>query len=167
MKIHGKPPKPLRDRFPKQKISAETTTLQQVGSHDPTVFDIHPDSKLESQSGPPKHGGPQTDIGSQSEDKQTSETISHEEIIHETMVHKVQKSTNVIEPHGATMAEGEIFCLEAMFPEPVVEDPIVFKAISTPNMLYYHQAIQQPDQDKFLESREQEVNSQMKNKTSL
>jgi hypothetical protein len=61
--------------------------------------------------------------------------------------------------------EGEIFCLEAMFPiREVVEHPLtVFKATSDPDTMYLHQAMKEPDSKEFVAAMEKEVKDQSEN----
>ncbi len=61
--------------------------------------------------------------------------------------------------------EGEIFCLEAMFPiREVVEHPLtVFKATSDPDTMYLHQAMKEPDRKEFVAAMNKEVKDQSEN----
>ncbi len=45
--------------------------------------------------------------------------------------------------------EGEIFCLEAIFPhwEEDIHPLIAFKATANPDTLYMHEAMREPDKD--------------------
>ena len=64
---------------------------------------------------------------------------------------------------------GEIFCLEALYPESSLEamemdrDPfLAYKATADPDTLYHHQAMKAPDRDKFLLAMQKEIDDQMK-----
>jgi hypothetical protein len=61
---------------------------------------------------------------------------------------------------------GEILCLSAMYPyEDLNPNPLVALAASTdPDTMYYHQAMKEPDKDKFLKAMLEEVEGQLKNK---
>ena len=55
---------------------------------------------------------------------------------------------------------GELFSLSAMFPdyEEFHQDPIqVFKAISDPDTMYYHQAMKQKNKEEFIKAMEREM----------
>jgi hypothetical protein len=61
---------------------------------------------------------------------------------------------------------GEIFCLQAMFPDDRLDhdDPLLaYKAVSDPDTLYYHQAIKEHDREKFEEGMSKEINDQFEN----
>jgi hypothetical protein len=61
---------------------------------------------------------------------------------------------------------GEIFCLQAMFPDDRYDhdDPLLaYKAVSDPDTLYYHQAIKEHDREKFEEGMSKEINDQFEN----
>jgi hypothetical protein len=62
--------------------------------------------------------------------------------------------------------EGEIFCLEAMFPSrEEIENPLVaYKATSDPDTMYLHEAMKEPDADNFVKAMLKEVMDQMGNK---
>lgn len=59
---------------------------------------------------------------------------------------------------------GEIFSLQAMYPHHNDETyPILaYKAVSDPDTMYLHQAMREPDRDRFMEAMEQEVKLQMR-----
>jgi hypothetical protein len=61
--------------------------------------------------------------------------------------------------------EGEIFCLEAMFPaREEIDNPLVaFKATSDPDTMYLHEAMKEPDGGEFVKAMEKEVRDQMEN----
>jgi hypothetical protein len=62
--------------------------------------------------------------------------------------------------------EGELFCLEALFPENHMtdSDPLhVFKASTDPDTMYLHQAMKEPDREQFKEAMVKEVKDQMDN----
>jgi hypothetical protein len=61
--------------------------------------------------------------------------------------------------------EGEIFCLEAMFPSrEEIEHPLMaFKATSDPDTMYLHEAMKEPDSGEFARAMEKEVRDQMEN----
>ena len=62
---------------------------------------------------------------------------------------------------------GEIFCLQAMFPNYAGQpegDPLqVFKATSDPDTMYMHQAMKQPDSKEFLKAMQKEWDDQLQN----
>jgi hypothetical protein len=63
--------------------------------------------------------------------------------------------------------EGEIFCLEAMFPDREDEDlnPLLaYKASADPDTMYMHEAMKAPDRKEFIAAMEKEVADQSKNK---
>jgi hypothetical protein len=74
----------------------------------------------------------------------------------------------LVEIKGVTRhdVEGEIFCLEAMFPSrEEIENPLVaYKATSDPNMMYLHEAMKEPDADNFVNAMLKEVMDQLGNK---
>jgi hypothetical protein len=62
--------------------------------------------------------------------------------------------------------EGEIFCLRAMYPQTELkEDPLMaYKASADPDTMYMHQAVKEPDKDKFIdEAMQKEVRDQSEN----
>ncbi len=59
--------------------------------------------------------------------------------------------------HASTDYEGELFCLKALFP-----DALVYAASKDPDTMYLHQAIKEPDKDKFLATMVEEVDAQLK-----
>ena len=61
---------------------------------------------------------------------------------------------------------GELFSFSAMFPdfEEFHEDPLqVFKAISDPDTMCYHQAMKQKDKKEFVKAMEREMNENLEN----
>jgi len=60
---------------------------------------------------------------------------------------------------------GEIMCLSAMYPdEGITEDPLLALAASSdPDIMYYHQAMREPDKKQFIKAMVQEVEGQIKN----
>ena len=63
---------------------------------------------------------------------------------------------------------GEIFCSEALVKEAQASqylnsNPIAMKASSDPDTMYMHQAIKEPDRDKFIMAMEKEMEDQIKN----
>jgi hypothetical protein len=68
--------------------------------------------------------------------------------------------------NNGSVIEGEIFCLEALFPDGKTgnEDPLyAFKATSDPDTMYLHKAMQEPDKEQFKEAMVKEVRDQMDN----
>ena len=67
---------------------------------------------------------------------------------------------------GSEAIPGEIFCLQAMFPEDTslqMEDPIkAFAATSNPDVLYFHEAMKAPDKAEFLNAMNDEVEAHLK-----
>ncbi len=61
--------------------------------------------------------------------------------------------------------EGEIFCLEAMFPSrEEIEHPLMaYKATSDPDTMYLHEAMKEPDKDEFIRAMDKEVKDQIDN----
>ena len=63
--------------------------------------------------------------------------------------------------------DGEIFCLQSIFPDHAVyeqQDSILtFKAIANPDMLYYHEAMNQPDKKHFIQAMEKELEENFEN----
>jgi hypothetical protein len=62
--------------------------------------------------------------------------------------------------------EGEVFCLEALFPDAQVEevDPLyAYKATADPDTMYMHEAMKEPDREEFRATMVKEVSDQMKN----
>jgi hypothetical protein len=71
-----------------------------------------------------------------------------------------------IEGWTSTDVTGEIFGYQAMFPDDQLDhnDPLlVYKAVSDSNTLYYHQAMKEPDRDKFQEGMHKEISDQFEN----
>jgi hypothetical protein len=67
---------------------------------------------------------------------------------------------------GQGDAEGELFCLEALFPEAQVDDTdplLAFKATTDPDTMYMHEAMREPDREQFREAMVKEVADQMSN----
>ena len=61
--------------------------------------------------------------------------------------------------------EGEIFCIEAMFPHKEDENHplLAFKATSDPDTMYLHEAMKEPDKKEFLTAMQKEVTDQAEN----
>jgi flagellar biosynthesis regulator FlbT len=62
--------------------------------------------------------------------------------------------------------EGEVFCLEALFPEAQVDDTdplLAFKATTHPDTMYMHEAMREPDREEFRAAMVKEVTDQMEN----
>ena len=64
--------------------------------------------------------------------------------------------------------EGEIFCMEALFPNGIETqtdlDPLfAYKATADPDTMYMHQAMKEPDRDEFINAMQKEVTDQMEN----
>jgi hypothetical protein len=61
--------------------------------------------------------------------------------------------------------EGEIFCLEAMYPSREdIEHPLMaFKATSDPDTMYLHKAMGEPGKNEFIRAMDKEVSDQMEN----
>ena len=62
--------------------------------------------------------------------------------------------------------EGEIYCIETLFAhdicDPLFDEPLMaFKALSDPDTLYHHEAIQQTDQKQFELAMEKEIQTQI------
>ena len=67
---------------------------------------------------------------------------------------------------GRSDVEGEVFCLEALFPNYQVEeaDPLLaFKATTDPDTMYMHEAMREPDSEEFRAAMAKEVSDQMDN----
>jgi hypothetical protein len=62
----------------------------------------------------------------------------------------------------AKEGEGEIFCLEAMYPfrEDNEHPLIAFKATSDPDTMYLHEAMKEPDKKEFIDAMHKEVKDQ-------
>ena len=66
---------------------------------------------------------------------------------------------------ASTTIEGEIFCLEAMFPtrKDLDQDPLyAFKASAEQDTMYLHQAMEETDKKEFIEAMQKEVSDQMR-----
>ena len=64
----------------------------------------------------------------------------------------------------STTIEGEIFCLEAMFPtrQDMDQDPLyAFKASADNDTMYLHQAMKEPVKKEFIKAMQKEVSDQM------
>ena len=62
--------------------------------------------------------------------------------------------------------EGEIFCLQALYPEresPEEDAFYAYKATADPDTMYMHQAMKEPDRDKFVQAMEKEWKDQYNN----
>ena len=76
------------------------------------------------------------------------------------MVAKIEQATR----HDV---QGEIFSYQAMFPTDTTDLPTeqpslqAFKAMADPDSMYLHQAMKQPDADKFLDAMDKEVKQQV------
>jgi len=53
--------------------------------------------------------------------------------------------------------EGELFCLKALFP-----DALAYVASKDPDTMYLHQAMKEPNKDKFLAAMVEEMDAQLK-----
>ena len=84
---------------------------------------------------------------------------------------KKQPVQRLIEAMTAELTEqeipGEIFSFQAMFPhddgydDNVHGDIMAFKAKADPDTLYLHEALREPDKQKFIEAMEKEIDSQV------
>ena len=63
--------------------------------------------------------------------------------------------------------EGELFCLEALFPADSQVDAIAFAASKDPDTMYLHQAMKEPDWDHFIKAMVEELEAQLKEKNFL
>ncbi len=59
--------------------------------------------------------------------------------------------------HASPDCEGELFCLEALFP-----DALAYAASKDPDTMYLHQAMKEPDKDKFIAAMVEEMDAQLK-----
>ena len=61
--------------------------------------------------------------------------------------------------------EGEIFCLQAMFPDEqeTPERILAMKATADPDTMYLHEAMREPDWSEFLKAMQKEIDDQMQN----
>ena len=60
--------------------------------------------------------------------------------------------------------QGELFCLEALYPSaPPLDEIYAYKAAADPDTMYHHQAMKEPDADKFKDAMQKEVDDQMSN----
>ena len=59
--------------------------------------------------------------------------------------------------HASPDCEGELFCLEALFP-----DALAYAALRDPDTMYLHQAMKEPDKYKFLAAMVEEMDAQLK-----
>jgi len=58
--------------------------------------------------------------------------------------------------------ERELFCIEVLFP-----DAVAFAATKDPDTMYLHQAMKDPDKDKFIAAMVEEMDNQLKGKNFL
>jgi len=61
--------------------------------------------------------------------------------------------------HASLDCEGELFCIKALFP-----DAIAFAASKDPDTMYMHQAMKEPNKDKFIAAMVEEMDTQLKGK---
>ena len=96
---------------------------------------------------------------------ETSRNEVQEPDLMEVMITEISRSTS-------KGIEGEILCLEAMFPQHdqqyhesrVERDPLyAYKATADPDTMYLHEAMQEPDWKQFQAAMTKEVNDQMAN----
>jgi len=59
--------------------------------------------------------------------------------------------------HATPDCKGELFCIEALFP-----DAVAFAASKDPDTMYLHQAMKEPDKDKFIAAMVEEMDAQLK-----
>ncbi len=59
--------------------------------------------------------------------------------------------------HASPDCEGELFCLEALFP-----DALAYAASNDPDTMYLHQAMKEPNKDKFIAAMVEEMDAQLK-----
>ncbi len=62
--------------------------------------------------------------------------------------------------HASLDCEGELFCIEVLFP-----DAITFAASKDPDTMYLHQAMKEPNKDKFIATMVEEMDTQLKGKS--
>ena len=86
--------------------------------------------------------------------------------------HLIEAMTMEISRNTKSDIEGEIMCLEALFPDHHDQhlalrrerDPLyAYKATSDPDTMYMHQAMREPDWKNFQEAMVKEVDDQMNN----
>ena len=59
--------------------------------------------------------------------------------------------------HASPDCEGELFCLEALFP-----DALAYAMSKDPDTMYMHQVMKEPDKDKFIATMVEEMDAQLK-----
>jgi len=59
--------------------------------------------------------------------------------------------------HASLDCEGELFCLEALF-----LDALAYAAPKDPETMYMHQAMKEPNKDKFIATMVEEIDAQLK-----
>ena len=79
----------------------------------------------------------------------------------------LSEGASALSPMDYAPVPGELFCLQALFPEDeVLEDMhplLAYGATNDPDTLYYHEAMKAPDKDKFKDAAAKEFNDQWKN----
>ena len=65
----------------------------------------------------------------------------------------------------STRVEGEILCLQAMFPQDDsaldMEQNMAYKSTSDPTTMYLHQEMKEPDKNEFIQAMQKEVSDQI------
>ncbi len=64
--------------------------------------------------------------------------------------------------HASPDCEGELFCIKVLFP-----DAITFATSKDPDTMYMHQAMKEPNKDKFIAAMVEEMDTQLKGKNFL
>ena len=80
-------------------------------------------------------------------------------------------ASQVYYPGASTHVNGELFSLQAMFPEDMHTDntefdahPLnAFAATSDPDTMYYHEAMKAPDRKEFIQAMQEEITGQLEN----
>jgi Reverse transcriptase (RNA-dependent DNA polymerase). len=71
------------------------------------------------------------------------------------------------DPFDDTSMQGEIFCLETIYPDWDAYDepggPLAMKASADPDTMYHHEAMREPDRDEFKKAMQKEIDDQMEN----
>ena len=131
--------------------------IQQGGMHPPTEPVQAPQPPRASErSGQATIGTTTTATASRSRSGRTVQPAAR---LIEAMTTEVEAATKDAD------VQGEIFCLQAMFPFASIgpAEILAMKAAADPDTMYLHEAMREPDKEDFLKAMQKEVDNQMAN----
>ena len=159
-------PEPMQvsegDTAPREQADTgqEQDQLQQP---EPEQAPILPEQERVTEGRSDQESSDETQTAGRTRSGQKVQSAERPDDVYSTLLHAM--TTEIENATSTSDVKGEMFCLQSMFPHREDNDADIYamKATADPDTMYLHEALREPDRDKFVQAMQKEMDDQMAN----